>query len=45
MTRTNLFAVIAIVVVLVGGAFAIHKFDNGQGNRTSSDVAARTASD
>ncbi len=45
MTKANLFAVIATVIVLVGGALTLYRFDNGQGNRTSSDIAARTASD
>jgi hypothetical protein len=44
MTKTNIIAVIAIAIVLIGGASALYRLDTGQGNRTSS-VSARTASD
>jgi len=45
MSTKNIVAVIIIAVVLVGGGAAIYKLDNGQGNRTSQAVSARSASD
>jgi hypothetical protein len=34
-----------IVAVIVGGGAALYKFDDGRGDRTSSTIAARIASD
>ena len=45
MSGKNIFAILVIIVVLVGGGAALYKLDNGQGNRTSQNVADKTASD
>jgi hypothetical protein len=45
VSSKNLIAIIVIIVVLVGGGVALYKFDDGNGSRTSSTVAAKTASD
>ena len=45
MSTKNIIAVIIIAVVLVGGGAAIYKLDDGQGNRSSNAVSARSASD
>ena len=45
MNPRNVFAALAIIIVLAGGAVALHHFDTGQGNRTSSTIAAKSASD
>jgi hypothetical protein len=41
----NIIAVIVIIVVIVGGGAALYKLDNGRGDRTSSTISAKTASD
>ncbi len=41
----NIVAIIVIVVVIAGGGAALYKFDNGRGDRTSSEISAKTASD
>ena len=45
MSTMNIVAVIIIAVVLVGGGAALYKLDNGQGNRSSTSISARSASD
>ena len=45
MNGKNVFAILVILAVLIGGGAAIYKLDNGQGNRTSQNVADKTASD
>jgi hypothetical protein len=45
MTKANIIVVIAIAIVLIVGASALYRLDDGQGNRTNSTVSARTASD
>ena len=45
MSTKNVIALITIVIVLVGGGVAIYKLDNGQGNRSSTSISARSASD
>ena len=45
MSARDIVAVIIIVVVLVGGGAALYKLDTGQGDRTSSTISARSASD
>lgn len=45
MSTKNVIAIVAIVLVLVGGAAALYRLDTGEGTRTSRDVSARTASD
>jgi hypothetical protein len=41
----NIVAAIIIVVILIGGGAALYKLDTGQGDRTSSSVTAKAASD
>jgi len=41
----NLLAAIVIVAIIVGGGAALYKMDDGRGARSSSDIAAKTASD
>jgi len=45
LSRANVIAILVIVLVLAGGAVALHRLDNGQGTRTSRADSARTASD
>jgi hypothetical protein len=45
MSRANIIAAIVIVVVLIGGGITLYKMDNGQGDRTSPAISAKTASD
>jgi hypothetical protein len=45
MTKSNIFAAIVVAIVLIGGASALYRLDDGRAARTSSDVSARTASD
>jgi hypothetical protein len=45
MSTMIIVAVFIIAVVLVGGGAALYKLDNGQGNRSSTSVSARSASD
>ena len=45
MSAKNVIAAIVIIVVIGGGGVALYKLDDGRGARTSSTVAAKTASD
>jgi hypothetical protein len=45
MSNKNIIAAIVIIVVVIGGGAALYKLDDGRGARTSSDVAAKSASD
>jgi hypothetical protein len=45
VSSKNIIAVNVITVVIVGGGAALHKLDNGRGDRTSSTISAKTASD
>jgi hypothetical protein len=45
MSPANIIAAIVIVVVLIGGGITLYKMDNGQGDRTSPAISAKTASD
>ncbi len=36
MSKTNLFAAVVILVVIVGGGLALYKLDDGQGDRAAS---------
>ena len=45
MNFKNVLAAILVIVVIVGGGMAIYKMNDGHGARTSSDIAAKTASD
>ena len=45
MNTTNIVAAIVIVAVLIGGGVTLYKMDNGQGDRTSATISAKTASD
>ena len=45
MSKLNIVSIIVIVVVIIGGAAALYRFDDGQGSRTSPDIAAKVVSD
>lgn len=45
MNLKNGLAAIVFVVVIVDGGMAVYKMNDGHGARTSSDIAAKTASD
>jgi hypothetical protein len=45
MGKVNVIAAIVIIVVLIGGGVTLYKMDNGQGDRTSPAISAKTASD
>ena len=45
MSSKNIIAAVVIVVVIVVGGAALYKLDDGLGNRTSSTISAKTASD
>jgi hypothetical protein len=45
MNSKNIIAAIVIMVVVIGGGAALYKLDDGHGNRTSSTMSDRTASD
>jgi hypothetical protein len=41
----NVIASIVIVAALVGGEFALHNLDTGNGARTDKEISAKAASD
>ncbi len=45
MSKANIIAAIVIIVVLIGGGITLYEMDNGQGDRTSPAISAKTASD
>ena len=45
MTGKNVFAILVIVAVIVGGGAVLYKLDDGHGNRTPQTIANKAASD
>ncbi len=45
MSSKNIIAAVVIVVVIVVGGAALYELDDGRGDRTSSTISAKTASD
>ena len=45
MSKTNIAAIVVIILVLVGGGAALYHLDNGQGDRSDKNIAAKTAAD
>jgi hypothetical protein len=43
--REHAMSTANVIVVLIGGGITLYKMDNGQGDRTSPDISAKTASD
>jgi hypothetical protein len=41
----NILAAVIVIVVLVGGGAALYHLDTGRGDRTSSTITGKTASD
>ena len=45
MSKTNIAAIVVIILVLVDGGIALHYLDNGQGARDDKKISAKTAAD